>query len=57
MDKKIRWGFLGCGKVVQKKSGEAFRRVPNSEISVIMRRDLEAAKESAERLKVSPHNN
>ena len=49
MDKKIRWGFLGCGKVVQKKSGEAFRSVPNSEIAVIMRRNLEAAKESAER--------
>ncbi len=49
MAKKIRWGFLGCGKVVQKKSGEAFRSVPNSEIAVIMRRDLAAAKESAER--------
>ena len=47
MDKMIRWGFLGCGKVVQKKSGEAFRTVPNSTISVIMRRDLDAAKESA----------
>jgi len=49
MEKVIRWGFLGCGKVVQKKSGEAFRSVPNSEIAVIMRRNLEAAKESAER--------
>lgn len=48
MDNKIRWGFLGCGKVVQKKSGEAFRSVPNSEIAVIMRRNLEAAKECAE---------
>ena len=34
--------------VWQKKSGEAFRSVPNSEIAVIMRRNLEAAKESAE---------
>lgn len=48
MKKSIRWGFLGCGKVVQKKSGDAFRNVPNSEIAVIMRRDLNAAKESAE---------
>ena len=47
MEKTIRWGFLGCGKVVQKKSGEAFRKVPNSTISVIMRRDLKAAEESA----------
>ena len=37
MDKMIRWGFLGCGKVVQKKSGEAFRTVPNSTISETMR--------------------
>ncbi len=48
MEKNIRWGFLGCGKVVQKKSGDAFRNVPNSEIAVIMRRDIEAAKASAE---------
>ncbi len=48
MEKKIRWGFLGCGKVVQKKSGDAFRNVPNSEIAVIMRRDIHAAKMSAE---------
>lgn len=47
-DKKIRWGFLGCGKVVQKKSGDAFCTVPNSEIAVIMRRDPEAAKIAAE---------
>lgn len=49
MNKKIRWGFLGCGKVVQKKSGDAFRNVPYSEIAVIMRRDIDAAKASAER--------
>lgn len=48
MDKKIRWGFLGCGKVVQNKSGDGFRKVPNSEIAAIMRRDPEAAKRSAE---------
>lgn len=48
MRKIIRWGFLGCGKVVQKKSGDAFRSVPNSTIEVIMRRDIEAAKVSAE---------
>lgn len=45
---KIRWGFIGCGKVVQKKSGDAFRNVPNSTIAAIMRRDLDAAKASAE---------
>ena len=48
MNRTIRWGFLGCGKVVQKKSGDSFRNVPNSNISVIMRRSLEDAKASAE---------
>lgn len=43
----IQWGFLGCGKVVHKKSGDAFRNVPNSTIAAIMRRDAEAAKASA----------
>lgn len=46
--KIIRWGFLGCGKVVHKKSGDAFRNVPDSTIEAIMRRDLDAAKASAE---------
>ena len=48
MSKIIRWGFLGCGKVVRTKSGDAFRNVPNSTIEVIRRRNLDAAKESAE---------
>ncbi len=44
----IRWGFLGCGKVVMTKSGDSFRNVPDSTISVIMKRDLEGAKKAAE---------
>ena len=48
MEKVIRWGFLGCGKVVHKKSGDAFRNVPNSRIEAIMRRDMGAAKAAAE---------
>jgi len=47
MKNQIRWGFLGCGKVVRKKSGEAFRSVPDSTIHAIMRRDLHAAEEAA----------
>lgn len=48
MEKQIRWGFLGCGNVVRKKSGEAFRSVPNSTIAAIMRRDPAAAEEAAQ---------
>lgn len=47
MKQIIRWGFLGCGKVVQTKSGDAFRTVSNSTIEAVMRRDLEAARASA----------
>ena len=43
----IRWGFIGCGKVVQTKSGPAFATTPNSEIYAVMRRNIEEAKESA----------
>ena len=47
MEKQVRWGFLGCGNVVRKKSGEAFRCVPNSTINAIMRRDIAAAEDAA----------
>lgn len=48
MDQTIHWGFLGCGKVVQTKSGDSFRNVKGSTIEAIMRRDLEAARVSAQ---------
>ncbi len=44
---EIRWGFIGCGKVVQKKSGKAFNLVNNSHIHSIMRRNLNDAHLSA----------
>lgn len=43
----IKWGFIGCGKVVQQKSGRAFNEIPQSSIYAIMRRDLDEAKRSA----------
>ena len=49
MTEKIKWGFIGCGKVVEKKSGFAFRTVHNSSIHAIMRRDLEQARRSAQK--------
>ena len=48
MEKIIHWGFMGCGKVVHKKSGDSFRNVPHSTIKAVMRRDIDAAKASAE---------
>ncbi len=47
--KRIRWGIIGCGDVTEVKSGPAFRRVPGSTLSVVMRRDAARAKDYAER--------
>lgn len=45
----IKWGFIGCGAVTEKKSGPAFRKVDNSDIVAVMRRDAEKAKDYAQR--------
>lgn len=47
MEQQIRWAFWGCGKVVQKKSGAAFRSIPGSTIHAILRRDISAAEAAA----------
>ena len=54
MPEKIKWGFIGCGKVVEKKSGAAFRDVPHSCVHAIMRRDPEQARSSAQKFS-APH--
>lgn len=48
-DKTIRWGFIGCGEVTEKKSGPAFSLVPNSKIEAVMSRNKEKARSYAER--------
>lgn len=48
--KEIRWGFIGCGKVVKTKSGAAFQNVPDSRILAVMGRDPKKAKNAAEML-------
>ena len=47
MKDSINWGFIGCGRVVQTKSGNAFRSIQDSSIHTIMRRDIQKARESA----------
>jgi predicted dehydrogenase len=47
--KKIRWGFIGCGEVTEKKSGPAFSLIPGSEVVAVMSRGAEKAKSYAER--------
>lgn len=36
--KEIKWGFIGCGEVTEKKSGPAFNEVPGSQVVAVMSR-------------------
>ena len=45
----IRWGFIGCGEVTEKKSGPAFGLVEGSSVVAVMSRRLERARDYAER--------
>lgn len=46
---KVIWGFIGAGDVTNVKSGPAFNKVDNSEVLVVMRRNLKKAAEYAEK--------
>lgn len=47
--KLLKWGFIGCGEVCEKKSGPAFAMVPGSEVVAVMSRTKERAKSYASR--------
>jgi 1,5-anhydro-D-fructose reductase (1,5-anhydro-D-mannitol-forming) len=51
--KEIKWGFIGCGVVTEKKSGPAFNIVPGSMIEAVMSRDAEKARSYAERHRIN----
>jgi len=55
--KRVNWGIIGVGDVTEKKSGPAFNRVENSEILMVMRRDLAKAKDYAERHSIPNYTN
>lgn len=46
---KIKWGFIGCGEVVERKSGPAFANIEGSEVVAVMSRTPSKAKSYAER--------
>ncbi|MCF0198369.1 MAG: Gfo/Idh/MocA family oxidoreductase [Bacteroidaceae bacterium] len=48
-EKQIRWGFIGCGEVTEKKSGPAFSLIPGSSVCAVMSRNGEKARNYAER--------
>ena len=50
---KVRWGFIGCGEVTEKKSGPAFNMVEGSKVVAVMSRDEEKVKSYAQRHHIS----
>jgi len=51
----VNWGIIGCGDVCEVKSGPAFNKVPNSKLVGVMRRNLDKAKDFAQRHGVSKY--
>ena len=48
-EQEIKWGFIGCGEVTEKKSGPAFAMIPGSSIRAVMSRSKEKARSYAQR--------
>lgn len=51
--KILKWGFIGCGEVTEKKSGPAFNEVAGSSVEAVMSRSERNARGYAERHKIS----
>jgi 1,5-anhydro-D-fructose reductase (1,5-anhydro-D-mannitol-forming) len=45
----IHWGIIGCGNVTEVKSGPAYKKTDGFELTAVMRRDFEKAKDYANR--------
>lgn len=45
--KDVKWGIIGCGDVTELKSGPAFNKVERSTLRMVMRRNLDLAKDYA----------
>ncbi|MBQ9668151.1 MAG: Gfo/Idh/MocA family oxidoreductase [Prevotella sp.] len=51
--KILKWGFIGCGDVVERKSGPAFQMIDGSTVVAVMSRTAEKARSYAERHGIS----
>lgn len=49
MKDKVVFGMIGCGDVTERKSGPAFRKLPQTEMKWVMRRDQEKLEDYARR--------
>ena len=45
--KTVKWGFIGCGEVTEKKSGPAFAMIEGSQVVAVMSRNKEKAESYA----------
>jgi len=45
----VGWGIIGCGDVVDRKAGSAFRTIPDSRLVAVMRRTEDKARDFAQR--------
>jgi predicted dehydrogenase len=52
---QIRWGFIGCGEVTERKSGPAFRLVEGSDVVAVMSRSRQRAESYASRHHIARH--
>ena len=48
----VRWGIIGCGDVCEIKSGPGFQKASSSELVMVMRRNINKAKDFAKRHRV-----
>ncbi len=53
----IRWGIIGCGNVTELKSGPAYQQTEGFELVAVMRRNLDKARDYAERHSVGKYYN
>ncbi len=51
----IRWGFIGCGTVVERKSGKPFWLEGKSDVVAVMCRNLDSAKDFAQRHNIAEY--
>ena len=49
MKQSIKWGIIGCGNVTEVKSGPAYQITDGFELVAVMRRNLNLAKDYAQR--------
>tara|TARA_R110000796_G_scaffold250788_4_gene380647 strand:+ start:3631 stop:4599 length:969 start_codon:yes stop_codon:yes gene_type:complete len=49
MSTLIKWGIIGCGAVTEVKSGPPYQQTPGFNLTAVMRRDLDKAKDFAKR--------